>query len=377
MEKHLHIVSLTIPFPVDYGGVYDLFYKLVALHKEGVQIHLHCFEYGGRKQQEELLKFCASVQYYPRTSALSSLFSGLPHIVASRKNEQLINNLLQNDYPIIMDGLQCSYILQDKRFTGRKMILRLYNVEHEYYKDLSQNTKQFFKKLYLNREERLLYKYEQKIAQTETPILAVTQKDVATYQSLFKAKNIQYMPIFLPDNWTVNSVKGRGNYSLYQGDLSVASNEKAALWLIEEVFAGTRNKLIIAGKNPSPNLYKAARKGLNILVIENPSEEQMQDFIKQAHINILPSYSNTGIKLKLLNALYNGRFCLVNNLTTEGSGTEQLCHYFEDSNSCKQKITELMETEFTQAAIDLRKQVLLNAINNQEDAKKLVAALFS
>ena len=377
MEKHLHIITLNVPYPVYYGGVFDLFYKLPALQLQGVKIHLHCFEYGDRKPQEELLKYCASVNYYPRNSAFSTLFSGLPHIVASRKNEQLIQTLLQNDYPILMDGLQCSYILQDQRFSGRKMMLRLYNVEHEYYKDLAQNTKLFFKKFYLKREERLLYNYEQIIAQTATPILAVTQKDVATYQSLFNAKNIQHVPIFLPDNWTVNSVKGRGNYSLYQGDLSIASNEKAALWLIEEVFAGTRNKLIIAGKNPSPNLYKAAKKGLNILVIENPSEEQMQDFIKQAHINILPSYSNTGIKLKLLNALYNGRFCLVNNLTTEGSGTEQLCHYFNDSNSCKQKITELMETEFTQAAIDLRKQVLLNAINNQEDAKKLVSALFN
>ena len=377
MEKHLHIISLTIPFPVDYGGVYDLFYKLVALQKEGVHIHLHCFEYGDRKQQEELLKYCANVQYYPRTSALNSLFSGLPHIVASRKNEQLIQTLLQNDYPILMDGLQCSYILQDPRFSERKMMLRLYNVEHEYYKDLAKNTKSFFKKLYLKREERLLYKYEQKVAQSSTPILAVTQKDVATYQSIFNANNIEYMSIFLPNNWTVNSVRGRGNYSLYQGDLSITSNEKAALWLIEEVFAGTRNKLIIAGKNPSPKLYQSAKKGLNILVIENPTEEQMQDFIKQAHINILPSYSNTGIKLKLLNALYNGRFCLVNNLTTEGSGTEQLCKYFEDSTTCKQMIKELMETEFTQSEIDLRKQMLLNAINNQEDAKKLVAALFN
>ena len=376
MEKHLHIISLTIPFPVDYGGVFDLFYKIVALHKEGIQIHLHCFEYGGRPQQEELNKYCASVHYYPRKSFLSNLFSGIPVMVSSRNNTLLTETLLKDNYPIIMDGLQCTYLLQDKRLERRKKVVRLYNVEHEYYQDLASNTSATFKRFYLKREARLLYKYEKMVAQSGNTILAVTEKDVATYQKEYGAKNIQYIPIFLPNNWTVNSKAGRGNYCLYQGDLSVSSNEKAAIWLIEEVFAGTRNKLIIAGKSPSLNLYKSAGKRLNVLIIANPEEEQMQDFIQVAHINILPSYSNTGIKLKLLNALYNGRFCLVNNLTTQGSGVESLCHYFEDAESCKQKIAELLTTEYTIQEIEKRKTVLSEAFNNQQDAKALVAAIF-
>ena len=31
-NKHLHIVTLDTPWPVNYGGVVDLFYKLKALH---------------------------------------------------------------------------------------------------------------------------------------------------------------------------------------------------------------------------------------------------------------------------------------------------------------------------------------------------------
>ena len=372
MEKHLHIIALTIPFPVDYGGVYDLFYKLVALHNEGVQIHLHCFEYGDRKQQEELNKYCASVHYYPRKSFLNSLFSSLPYIVSSRADNNLIQYLLQNHHPLLMEGVHCTYLLLDERFATRKKILRLHNVEYEYYKDLSLATTSFWKKLFFKREQRLLYHFEKTVAEKANSILAVTEKDVITYQQEFGAKNIRYMPLFLPTDWSVNCLKGRGNYCLYQGDLSVISNEKAALWLIEEVFAGTKYKLIIAGKNPSLKLFKAAAKRSNVLVMANPEKEQMQDFIKQAHIHILPSYSNTGIKLKLLNALYNGRFCLVNELTAGGSGVEQLCHFFEDASSCKQKIKELLETEFTQADIDNRKALLSLAFNNSENAKEFI-----
>ena len=44
--KHLHIVALNIPFPANYGGAIDIYYKVKALHEIGYTIHLHCFEYG-------------------------------------------------------------------------------------------------------------------------------------------------------------------------------------------------------------------------------------------------------------------------------------------------------------------------------------------
>ena len=39
-ENHLHIVTLDVPYPADYGGVVDLFYKLQSLHQLGIKIHL-------------------------------------------------------------------------------------------------------------------------------------------------------------------------------------------------------------------------------------------------------------------------------------------------------------------------------------------------
>jgi len=41
--KHLHIISFDIPYPANYGGVIDVFYKLRALVSAGIKIHLHAF----------------------------------------------------------------------------------------------------------------------------------------------------------------------------------------------------------------------------------------------------------------------------------------------------------------------------------------------
>ena len=94
MDKHLHIINFTVPYPADYGGVIDLFWKLPALQAQGVKIHLHCFDYG-RGKQTELNKYCTSVNYYERSSGLKGFNLNLPYIVSSRKNETLFNNLLK------------------------------------------------------------------------------------------------------------------------------------------------------------------------------------------------------------------------------------------------------------------------------------------
>ena len=114
MEKHLHIISLNVPYPADYGGVYDLFYKLPALQQQGVLIHLHCFDYG-RGEQPELNKYCTEVFYYSRNTSSKLLLGNMPYIVASRKNEKLFQRLLNDKYPLLMEGIHCTALACDNR----------------------------------------------------------------------------------------------------------------------------------------------------------------------------------------------------------------------------------------------------------------------
>ncbi|MEP7128815.1 MAG: mannosyltransferase, partial [Chitinophagales bacterium] len=65
MNNLLHIISFNVPYPPDYGGVMDVFYKIKALHDSGIKIKLHCFEYG-RKESDVLNQLCDEVFYYKR-----------------------------------------------------------------------------------------------------------------------------------------------------------------------------------------------------------------------------------------------------------------------------------------------------------------------
>lgn len=370
MERHLHIVAFDVPYPVNHGGMYDLYYKLVALHQAGVQIHLHCFEYG-RGEQPELEKYCASVHYYPRQCGHKGFSHKLPYIVASRACPDLLDQLLKDNYPILLEGVHCTFLVNDERFSNRKIILRLHNVEYQYYRELYHSTGSLIKKLYYLHESKLLKEYEAAIAKKVQLIIAVSEEDVRTYREEFGVRNIVHLPVFVPYE-AIEGHEGVGCFCLYQGNLSVAENEKAALWLMKEVFDELPVHFIVAGKDPSRKLERAAESHATTCLVANPSEQEMQDMIQKAQINILPSFNCTGIKLKLLNALYNGRHCVVNDAAVKGTGLEPACHIGTSASAFRDLVAQLYHHPFTNEEITLRRRLLQGVFDSHQNAQRLI-----
>jgi len=369
LEKNLHIVCLDVPYPVDYGGVFDLFYKLPVLKEQGVKIHLHCFQYG-RAEQPILNEYCESVHYYPRNEGHKGFSTQIPYIVCSRSHPALLENLLKDDHPILFEGVHCTYFVGCEKLAGRRLFLRLYNVECEYYGQLCKHENSLLKKAYFYNEKRLLEKYESDVA-SKMQIFAVSQKDVEVYQQKFKAKSIHYLPIFLPYT-KIMGEEGVGNYCLYHGNLSVSENEMAATWLLEKVFSKIKIPFVIAGKKPSARLQRLAHTHCHTCLIENPGDDEMKDLITKAQVNILPSFNKTGIKLKLLNALFNGRHCVVNDDAVEQTGLEPACHIGSTPESFQRIIMQLYHHPFCDEEIRLRKKLLLENYDNSKNAKKLI-----
>jgi hypothetical protein len=105
-------------------------------------------------------------------------------------------------------------------------------------------------------------------------------------------------------------------------------------------------------------------------------DKEMQDMICKAHVHVLPSMNNTGIKLKLLNAIFNGRHCLVNKAAVQGSGLEPCCHIADDAGSFQQKIEELYLQPFTEQEIQQRQGLLQTTYNNEANARELMTFLW-
>jgi hypothetical protein len=372
--RHLHIISFIVPYPVNYGGVFDIYHKIVALHKAGVKIYLHCFTEHNRRQPQ-LDKLCERIFYYTRQKGISGLSFRLPYIVASRMDKDLWRNLEHDNYPVLIEGIHAAGWLLRRVPSARKVILRLHNVEHDYYRQLFLSSSSTIDRLYYHFESVLLKKFEKQIANIPDWILAVSQRDVETYRRLFDVKNIEVLPVFT-GFVNDNPPSGTGYFCLYHGNLSVPENEKAVAWLLNEVFFDADMPFVIAGKNPSPELKQFIAGFDNAKLIADPSVEKMRSLIADAQCNVLPSFNITGIKLKIINALFHGRHCIVNSAAVKGSGVESICHIAKNARQFREAVRNLSALPLDDEEIAARKKVLENLFDEDKNSAKLIQRIW-
>ncbi len=367
-----HHVSFDIPVPVNYGGAIDVFHKIRMMSGLGDKIHLHCFQYG-REEAPLLNTYCEQVEYYPRQGHPMKFLSPLPYIVRSRASDRLLENLCKDDHPILFEGLHSCHLLTHPRLQHRRKIVRTHNIEHEYYKSLAQVEKHPLRKLYFQLESRRLLTFESVLRQADG-IAAISLNDSMHFRS--KYPNVVKVSAFHPFCSLAN-MEGTGDYVLYHGSLEVGENNEAALFLVNQVFNTLRIPFIIAGNKPSAALRQAVSRFPHISLRTGLDTEAIYELVRNAHINILPTFQATGIKLKLLAALFTGRHCVVNYPMVKDTGLEDLCILANTPEEIRDAVQKLIAIPFTGQDIRNREAILLNnGFSNDYNARILHGMLF-
>lgn len=372
MSKTLHIISFDIPsFPL-YGGTIDVFYKIKSFHQIGIEVILHCFDYGEHKSIEWIAPYCKEVKLYRRKSIIQSFFSAEPYIVCSRRHSDLLRNLCADKHPILMEGIHTTAYIQHPDLADRIKWVWNHNIEHDYYSSLIHTTSNPIKKLFFLLESLRLKKYYSKL-QTASGIIGVSKKDAAELKSMFK--QVHYIPAFNKNN-QISCKVGQGSFILYHGNLSVSENSMAVKWLLANVFPKISTPIIIAGKAPGRDLINDIKRLPHVTLMADIDELQMNELKENAHIHTLITFQDTGIKHKLLNALFTGRFVLANKAMVSGTGLESLTIQADTAEEMIQRIQHLMSATFRTEDIEQRKKILDVEFNNQLNIRKLERLIF-
>ena len=371
-DQYLHVIAFNVPYPANYGGVIDVFYKIKALSEAGVRIHLHCYKYG-REESDVLAALCDKVTYYKRRIYRDPFFIKLPYIVASRNSSDLLNNLLKDDAPILFEGLHCCYYLTHPALKDRCKIVRTHNLEDIYYKNLAKIEKNMVKKYFFSIESDRLRQFE-KVLQHATSVAAISPNDSKILN--LRYGNVFYLPVF-HSNDSLSSIVGHGEYAFYHGNLGVGENNEAVMYLIKEVFNKPFYPFYIAGMNPSRELKKAVEENEHIKLFNKLDTEGIQNMTRQAHINILPTFQNTGMKLKLINVLFQGRHILVNSKMVSNTGLEPLCHIADTPAQMIDEVLKLSKLGFTEQNRQARIDYLNAHFSNKANALLLLEHVFS
>ena len=365
----MHIVALDVPYPPNYGAAIDMYFRVKCLHELGIEISLHCFEYG-RGRPKQLEEICDEVFYYPRKSPLQCLFSSEPYIVHSRRNKLLFERIFADDSPVLLEGTHTCACLTDPMHQGKKIFVRMHNIEEDYYRHLANAAPLGYIRSYYAMEAKRLKKFEPILSEAAC-LFSVSEKDHKDLSARFK--RVEYLPPFIYND-IVECQTGKGDYALYHGNLQVEENLKAARFLLEEVFNKLDLKLVIAGKGATDLRQRYNRQ--NFRFVESPSGEELSELMRNAHVNVLPTFQSTGIKHKLINALFQGRYCVVNPPMVDGNGLDKLCIVVNSAEEMRSIVTDLFQKDFPAEEVTRRKMVLEQIYSNKKNAKKLVNVIF-
>lgn len=346
-------------------------YKVKALHEQGIRIHLHCYHYG-RTEVKELNSICEIVHYYPRNMNRTLLMHPMPFIVVSRQQDALLRNILHDDYPILFEGKHTTYYLDHQDLEGRKKFVRTHNVEEDYYKGLAKSEKNPLKQWYYRKESKKLGSHRSRL-KAANHIFCISPADKERFQEV--NNSCSYVPPFHADNDVYYS-QDREPYCLYHGNLSVGENIDAALFLVKEVFEELQIPLRIFGKGAPRRLVKEVAK-YPLVTIKSGGQDELEALVRNAQVQVLPTFQSTGMKLKLLFSLFNGGHVLVNPQMVNGTGAEGLVSIADTTSVFKSEVKRLMGRQFSKIEFESRKEVLLELFSNNKQAEQMIHVIFS
>lgn len=370
MDKHLHIVAHDVPLPSDSGILKELLFLIKALHAQGILLHVHCF---GNQNPESLVPFCHELHLYPKKQGHKGYTLTTPYAVSSRSDSSLVKRLEADRFPIIFAGLKSASPLLDASFSKeRKIVVRMLRNEQLHFWNLYSLCSWGIQKLFYAIESIRFGRLMKKISVGSIQFAVSPEYKGLKTRSLNAYTVVDQlieMPFLMPQS-------GTGNFCLYHGNLGKTENTYTANWLLKNVFNTLEVPFVIAGDNPSEELEQAAHERMHTCLVSNPSEKELQDLIKKAQVNLLPSFveqCNTGL---LYQSLALGRHVLTNTKGACGMGLDATSHVAESSAAFIEMTEALFNQPFDATAHEARASFLNGKYNNENGVNALMRMLY-
>lgn len=368
LEKKIHFISMDVPFPPNYGGIIDVYFKLKAFHQLGVKVYLHL--YGNSTDgMEDLKSIAEEIYFYPIKKNPLYFLHPFPFSVKSRPAKELLKNIKKHQVPIFFESLKTSQILHLDPLSGYPKYLRLHNIEQNYFEGLAQSESEKLKQKMFRLEAKKYVKYESILSQMDE-VFTLSKAEQHIIQ--LKYNKGKYVPVF-HGNDKMPDLEPFGKFVLYHGDLRAADNCKAVEYLID-VFKDLEYPLVIASGTKEEWVRSKIQAFQNIKFVYLNDFHHLLQLFNEAHINIAWSFQESGTKLKVINALFNSRYSIINSNIIDDERVSELCVSVESTSQLIQKVNELMHQPF-QPSIHYR-EVLENYLNDLKNAEIMVKKIF-
>jgi len=259
--------------------------------------------------------------------AFFNLFTGKSYHVErfiSKDFERKLIEILQNEsFDIVQfETLFISpYIEVIRKYSNARIVLRSHNIEHLIWQRVAKVTRNPLKKLYLRHLARTLKYYELGILNRFDGIATITQTDA----DFFKINGCNIPVIAIPFGIDLGRFKENPGIeaefpSLFHiGAMNWMPNEEGIKWFLDNVWP------LVNKKFPSLKFYLAGREmpswltkaNIPNLVVVGEVDDAF-DFMYSKSVEIVPLFSGSGIRIKIIEGMAAGRAIISTSIGAEG-----------------------------------------------------------
>lgn len=328
------------PYPLKDGEAIAVTYLSRAMRDLGCEITLLCMN--TTKHYTDLSELPEDFDHYEEiyctpldnsinaVDAFVNLFSDssyhIDRFISRPFKAKLIEILTAGKYDIVqLETLYLApYVDTIKKHTDAQIVMRAHNVEHEIWDRISQNTQFLPKKWYLTHLARKLRNFEVSRLNEYDFLIALTDRDLTMFKRLGYRNGAMASPIGIETakyiNYHVREQKPEDMLSLcFIGSLDWMPNIEGLNWFLHQVWPKVHRRF------PSIKLHVAGRNTPRILLdLDMPNVtvhgevEDAAKFIGNYSAMVVPLFSGSGMRVKILEGMALGKVVITTSLGKEG-----------------------------------------------------------
>lgn len=222
--------------------------------------------------------------------------------------EQLLKMLTNSDYDIIqLESLYIMpYIKAIRKHSDARVVMRSHNLEYEIWQNLSQEAGNPLLKWYYSLCASRLKSFEMKYLDLLDSIIFISGEDAAKYREHGYTGRYHVTPVgFDVEKHISHAPKRKYIRKLgYIGSLDWKPNIEGVSWFLQNAWPRINDEF------PDIEFHLAGRNASQSLLSKIPSEiffhgevDSAPDFIDQLDILIVPLFSGSGIRVKILESM--------------------------------------------------------------------------
>jgi glycosyltransferase involved in cell wall biosynthesis len=242
---------------------------------------------------------------------------------------------------VFIDHLEMAHYAYRK--TDKPIVFHEHNAEFAMWERLAEVETNPLKRFFIQLEAARIRKAEKMYADDATLVLA-SPNDIDQLESIGVDRRKMETTYHLGEDFLLEKDDLQFDETteslLYVGTLTWEANIDGLLWFIEKIYPRVlekhpKIKFNIIGKNPDPRIVQATAKMESIKLLG--FVDDLEPYFKSSRVFVIPLRFGSGIKVKLLNAMYRGIPTVTTPFGIEGldavSGRDVYCSSDEEKQA--------------------------------------------